>query len=252
MREALSIAELIEHIRSICEGFGRTRYWFRGHASADWRLVPSVHRSYDIYGEHNLMARFRLSAPSRFERCPDLHDWAGWISLMQHHGLPTRLLDWTESLLVATYFAVADDANPGPGLIWIISPSALNNASCHANECTFVLTGPEARPLLKAAFDQGKIVDEVLAVYGQDTSLRMTLQMGAFTIHGTDQALEERKGVSQYLTGVLIPDKAKETIREELWVLGIRRSNLFPDLTNLALELANDHRLVPKMTSSGP
>ena len=83
--------------------------------------------------------------------------------------------------------------------------------------------------------------DEALAVYGQDTSLRMALQMGTFTINGTDKPLEERKGAYQYLAKLIIPEEAKATFEEELWVLGIRRATLFLDLANLALELTNRH-----------
>jgi hypothetical protein len=103
---------------------------------------------------------------------------------------------------------------------------------------------------LQAAFADGVVIDQALAVYGQDTSLRMALQMGAFTIHGTDKPLEERKGAHQYLAKLIIPEEAKATFEEELWVLGIRRSTLFLDLANLASELTNDHRLVPKRQQS--
>jgi FRG domain len=248
--EVRDTAELINAARQICRGFGHTQYWFRGHAVADWKLVPSVHRNYDAQGEHNLMARFRLAAPTRHEKCPQLHDWASWISLMQHYGLPTRLLDWSGSLLAAVYFAVAYDPQSGPSAVWILLPSGLNKASCHAQECTFTLTGSEAQPLLQAAFVDGAVIDEVVAVYGQDTSLRMALQMGAFTIHGTAKPLEEREGAHQFLAKLIIPEEAKATFEEELWVPGIRRSTLFLDLANLALELTNDHRLIPKREQS--
>lgn len=64
-REITSVATLISICKQIAKGFGETNYWYRGQASASWGLVPSVHRSYDSAGEHNLAARFRLGAPTR-------------------------------------------------------------------------------------------------------------------------------------------------------------------------------------------
>lgn len=165
---------------------------------------------------------------------------------MQHFGLPTRLLDWTASPLAALYFAVSDEPRPGPAAVWALVPSELNHASRHGQQATLVLTGPEARPLLAAAFERGALVDEVLAVVGQDVDVRMTVQQGAFTIHGTDQPLEQRPGVERYLAKFVIPETAKERLAEELWFLGVRRSGLFPDLGNLAKDLASDLRTIPR------
>jgi len=246
--EITSTASFLDTSRRALSGFGRTVYWYRGHASATWLLVPSVHRTYDNVGEHSLMARFRLSAPTRREKCPELRDLAGWICLMQHFGLPTRLLDWTASPLAALYFAVSHEPQPGPAAVWVLVPSELNRASACRQDATLVLTGPEAKPLLEAAFEGGRQVDETLAVVGQDVDLRMTVQQAAFTIHGTDAPLEARPASETCLAKFLIPEAAKEHLAEELWVLGIRRSGLFPDLASLAKDLATDFRMIaPKV-----
>ena len=242
--EVTDVGSLIATARKALQGFGRTQYLFCGHAASDWRLVPSVHRHYDSIGERSLAGRFRLGAPTRHSNCPELTDLASWISLMQHFGLPTRLLDWTGSLLTAAYFAVAHEPRSGPAAIWALLPSELNKASRHGKDVAFLLHGPEARPLLAAAFDGSPCEDEVLAVLPVDLDLRMTVQLGAFTLHSTDEPLEKRKGAENYLAKFVIPEGAKPAVCDELWVLGARRSVLFPDLANLAQDLASDNRLI--------
>ena len=244
--EVIDIGSLVAIARKALRGFGKTQYLFRGHAVADWKLIPSVHRHYDSIGEQSLAGRFRLAAPTRYSNCPDLNDVASWISLMQHFGLPTRLLDWTGSLLTAAYFAVAHEPKTGPAAIWVLLPSELNKVSRYKKDAAFLLHGPEARPLLSAAINGSPCDDDVIAVLPVDLDLRMTVQLGAFTLHATAEPLEERKGAENYLAKFIIPEDAKPILRDELWVLGVRRSMLFPDLENLAQDLASDNRLISR------
>ena len=244
--EVTDVASLIAKARKVLLGFGQTAYWFRGHACLDWTLVPSVHRDYDSIGEKNLLARFLLAAPTRYAKCPEMKDQASWISLMQHFGLPTRLLDWTGSLLTAAYFAVSHDPQPGPGAIWVLSPGELNLASSHKDSSTFLLHSRKVQSLLNEAFSGKSLTEDIVAVLGQDLDLRMTIQMGAFTIHGSTGPLEARVGAEKYLAKFIIPENAKATLQDELWVLGARRGTLFPDLSNLAQEFTQDLRLIPR------
>ena len=135
-----SVASLVEASRSVFQGFGKTVCWFRGQPSASWGLVPSVHRSYDQVGEHSLAAHFRLSAPTRHLKTPDLSDLPSWISLMQHFGLPTRLLDWTAAPLIALFFALDSEVGTDDAAVWALVPSTLNAAS-RSQEEIFVLSG---------------------------------------------------------------------------------------------------------------
>ena len=98
--------------------------WFRGHSSAAYSLLPSIHRVPDGVAK-------KQASYHEFERCAarlfkkrkrDYADW-GTLSDMQHYGIPTRLLDWTETLGVAVAFAVLDH-NPahGDAAVFVLEP----------------------------------------------------------------------------------------------------------------------------------
>lgn len=80
--------------------------WWRGQSSAAYLLVPGVYRiKRGVRAEQNLSLRFRQYAQTRYEKCPQQNDFCSWLFLAQHYGLPTRLLDWSESPLVSLFFA---------------------------------------------------------------------------------------------------------------------------------------------------
>jgi hypothetical protein len=99
----------------------RSPYVFRGMTSSDYRLASKLSRLGGDYKrlEHHLLRNFRKYA-IQTANMPDTI-W-NWLSLAQHHGLPTRLLDWTISPLVAAHFATANTATfHVDGAIWAVN-----------------------------------------------------------------------------------------------------------------------------------
>jgi len=212
--------------------------WWRGHAVSDWHLVPKVFREDTGYGyEQGIAMRFRARARTRCSACPAHDDLAAWLFLMQHYGLPTRLLDWTESILIATFFAVCERQSEA-GAIWALFPFKLN-ARETGRAVLFGNGSSDPSRLLSQVFSNDpEQLNQAIALHSPEVDIRMMMQQSAFTIHGNGQQLEAHQHAGDFLKKFEIPAGSKALIREELSRLGIRLSMLFPDLDHLSRELA--------------
>jgi len=222
-------------------------------------LLPSLYRHQKLKTpeqladlERQLMTRFRQrSIPYHSRSLVD--DW-DTLFFMQHYGVPTRLLDWTENPLIALHFALMG-ARRKPlksGVIrfeddvavWMLDPIHWNRyALRHVSfEGGILSPGDEAiksyNPTPKFAGMQNLPV----ALYGAHNSSRIVAQQGVFTIFGRDTKPMETVAKfedfpDQCLTKLIVNRSKISILRRSLLNHGVTESVVFPDLEGLAREI---------------
>ena len=221
-----SIATLLDYAAHSYFTQPRGRWVFRGHSSAQYNLVPSVGRdshtskSREKY-EHSVFDIFQREAHGFLATLPT-NEWE-WLALARHHGLPTRLLDWTHNPLVALYFAVEANVETD-GQVFALS--AATKASEYARA--------------SSPFD----IRHTVKYYPNIVTPRIRAQEGLFiACHKLEVSLDQALPSEWRIERLRIPAVRKEHLRYELFRIGVHASSLFPDLDGLAARIRWQHRI---------
>ena len=234
------VSTLVDFLSILRSKTGALPIWYRGLSREDYKLDPSISRNgYSLGDEQALINNFKKDAVPFVEHRPT-SEWE-WLFLMRHHGVPTRLLDWSESALVGLFFAThsqdAPDKNDDHnGTLWILLPTEMNKDSSLARTTPHLpMFGADAAldPYAPGRVAHGPPLPPAAAL-AMRQSRRMEVQQSVFTVsHQTEAALEEQVSRPGTLRRCLVPSRAKPHLREQLHNLGISRLTLFPDLDNV-------------------
>jgi hypothetical protein len=247
--------------------------WYRGVSSPTYKLNPRVHwDDIDLFTEDDLIYDF-LREQFKYHSSVNNNPWYLY-ALMQHHGLPTRLLDWSKSPLIALFFALTqktkDEDDPR---VWIMNPHKLNGfftgidrvfcPSQVETQMRYIEThtyfNSEKSSLeeygsdikVKLLFDsylpanltvseKHLLLDFPMAIETIPLDSRMAAQQSAFTIHGkSTKPLEEqvRKGIVEYVD---IDFHSRNKLLQQLYRLGIVEDTIYCDLDSLAKRLRRE------------
>lgn len=244
-KKITSISDMIKELRTVCDT-KRGPAWYRGHADASWKLQPNFDRLQRTSKETELLSRFRQNANLLLSQAPALPNDFGWMFLMQHYGVPTRLLDWSESPLVALYFAIVDK-NPKTlakdAALWILYPMELN---AHSTAEQVYIPSFEDEWLANYSVTQySKGKDNGILPIGAIATRnnpRIQAQLGVFTIsHRKKTPIEEiEKG--KHCIKLIIPKEAKQKLNDELRILGITKFQIFPELASIGESLKEEFK----------
>jgi hypothetical protein len=229
------------HLASLCENADpeKREFWYRGHEKRIYKLIPRLFRY--RHGEKKEEKLYRLYTQMPLDEPGQ--KGSAWETLfdMQHYGIPTRLLDWTEVLGIAVYFAVTPDLDQP--CVYILDPLRLNKRSRDGSIIT---------SYCNSSFDyqelywRGEPVRPSLPIAISPTyqNTRLERQRGQFTIHGSDtRPLEEQ--CPECLCRVILGNEACSQAREFLRIANLNAFSIFPDFVGMAQFVKNEAELEP-------
>ena len=257
-------------------------HWYRGHADKTWDLIPKVQRGFfdddeqlfrkERYYTNDFQAR--ASTIPTINSKPKLNEYANWLTLMQHYGLPTRLLDWSRSPLISLYFAVFDVKEcEKDACVWILTPGKLNksqhfhkptliNGNVYENSYIYNMAHNTITTMIYSAFRSWDLSDnpdaitpedrkfdhrfnnlagKIAACYPTEADMRVYNQYSTFTVHNSSKKLIDICDRSTLLR-VTIPCESKERLLYELSICGITQDYIFPDWEHLAHVIKDWHQ----------
>jgi hypothetical protein len=209
------IVNCFHELHDVLGDYRNDTVWvFRGQSNADWNLVPKAGRPpYNTSNDLEMFDAWKRRAVEYTSNVP-IDDW-DWLAIAQHHGLATRLLDWTGNPLVAAYFAVCEEVD--------------HEAALYAYRSARVIVTENVNP---------REFEGVAKFRPRGVASRIVRQEGLFTLHGPpgvaiDTALEPDEKLDRIIIGI----RFRRTLIYELFQYGVSLLSLFPDLDGLSAHI---------------
>jgi len=213
--------------------------------------------------EEIVLREFRRRYHHYSKDVPDAKDDLEWLALMQHHGAPTRLLDWTYSIYVAAYFALEDAE--GDCAVWAMDaenwliPRAAELFVAAGKDGSYVggLIQEEMASAFRGIFMDAPLVKVVAPVNAFRLNERLTIQKGLFLSPGDVSVslmenLERMGDWGAHAEIHVIPERLRREAIAKLFLMNVHRATLFPGLDGFAQSLGVHHHLFQRVVNGEP
>jgi hypothetical protein len=239
-----SVSELIDCTKELGTKFkcNYDEIWYRGVPQESYKLIPGFYRNiveekYEKTIITDFRTHYKIYSDAKTDNDMELY------SLMQHYGLPTRLLDWSKSPLIALYFALEKinrEITKEPRIVWAINPAELNLLSVNKYQLNY----------LEFDFDKFENIvcnnSSTIAITPSFTNKRIIAQKGQFTIHFSPKPIEQlfTENNSNEIAKIIIEndDLLASFIREDLYALGFKEDDIYQDLNSLSNRIKRERK----------
>jgi len=229
---------------------------FRGQQDARWTLLSSLSRYLDAFipdksswqmREERAIRIFRRKAHNYLGDSSVLDNDLRCLALMQHHGAPTRLLDFTKSPFVAAFFALENAV--GDAAVYALNTPQLWNTAPLGNPA---LNRDEIDPRKPGSFERYFLPNRHAILWtGEPTEMdrRLVAQSGTLVVPGMlgqplDTILDQYRGSDALLKKIVLPQAIRGEAMKALYRMNITNATLFPDLDGLARSIRTELEMI--------
>ena len=232
---------------------------FRGMCDAQWGLTPSLNRAcpHNLGLEKMILRSFQKYGYAELQSCTSFWEV---VAMGQQYGLPTRLLDWTYSPLVAAHFVTEDlSAYDRDGVIWCVDIDDVNaclpeSLARRLNEQKGVIFSRDMLDEVAANFDALQAcASKPFALFFEPASTvnRIANQYALFSMVSDPAVTLLDLPESERFTRLIIDHRAKMEIRDKLDYINISERMIYPGLDGISKWIARRYAPLGPMYNAG-